>query len=289
MKTQITIEQLAEKIGRQVWEKGSLQRIYLNDTGWNTKKMSTKTFIFQDGNGEFQVSCTIDCPSQHDNWIESQEREVIDRISSYIEQAVWEIENPNGSFEQYKIDLEDKLEKQAESKAAKDKSKKLMEISDLNINNVGDFICKHYDIIKEPSGSTIREMNYHSLQLKWQSGFLNEKDDYTPFIHTSAFERRYFPIERKAESFEDKIGIVRVGDSKVEFDDIIKFEYIGKCGNGHKKNGFKATNIPTRVTNKLNEVLEKEKIARIEHLKEQVEYHTAKLNEHIEQFKAENL
>jgi len=82
MKT--TIEQLAEMMGKTVWSKGNLKRIYLNDAGWNTKKMSTKTFIWQNEKGEFQVSCRIDCPSQDWNWIKSQENEVIESVKSTI-------------------------------------------------------------------------------------------------------------------------------------------------------------------------------------------------------------
>jgi hypothetical protein len=87
-----TIEQLAEKLGKTVWVKGDLKRIYLNDAGYNTKKMSTKTFIWQDENGEFKVSCRIDCPSQHPSWIDSQEQEVKDGIYTEIDNALAELE-----------------------------------------------------------------------------------------------------------------------------------------------------------------------------------------------------
>lgn len=80
----LTIEQLAEKMGKTVWSKGNLKRIYLNDAGWNTKKMSTKTFIWQREDGEFQVSCKIDCPSQGWNWISSQQDEVIESVHNSI-------------------------------------------------------------------------------------------------------------------------------------------------------------------------------------------------------------
>ena len=88
MKTTITIEQLAERLNEKVWSKGDLKRIYLNDEGYNTKKMSTKTFIWQDEEGEFKVSCRIDCPSQPDAWIESQEQEVKDRVYENINSIV---------------------------------------------------------------------------------------------------------------------------------------------------------------------------------------------------------
>lgn len=90
MNTQnVTIEQLAERFGTTVWSKGDLKRIYLNDEGYNTKKMSTKTFIFEK-DGEFIVSCRIECPSQAYQWIQSQEEEVKQSIYSRIENALSE-------------------------------------------------------------------------------------------------------------------------------------------------------------------------------------------------------
>lgn len=80
---QITIEELAVKLNGKLWVKGDLKRIYL-DKGHNTKKMSTKTYVFEKG-GRFMVSCNIDCPSQHDNWIESQEQEIIESVESEIQ------------------------------------------------------------------------------------------------------------------------------------------------------------------------------------------------------------
>jgi|GEM_PF-4636837 len=289
MKTQITIEQLAEKLDKTVWSAGNLKRIYLNDAGYNTKKMKTKTFIFQNEKGEFKVNCKIDCQSQPDSWIDSQEQEVRDSVFSKIEQAIYEIENPDGDFEQYKENLEIEAEQQAEIEASQEKSEKAIAVENLNLYNVNDFIRKYYDYGKHQHGSTMWYLNYHNWQLRKQSGFLNEKDEYAPFIHTSAFERRYLKGIRPAESFEDKIGVVRVGESNVEFDDIVRFDYIGKCGNGHNKNAFKATTIPTHVIEKLNDVLEAEKVARTEHLKNQVEYYTEKLSEYINKLKSEKL
>ena len=71
----VTIEQLSERFNQTLWVKGDLKRIYLNDEGYNTKKMSTKTFIFEK-DGEFIVSCRIECPSQPYQWVQSQEEEV---------------------------------------------------------------------------------------------------------------------------------------------------------------------------------------------------------------------
>jgi hypothetical protein len=82
----ITIEQLAEKLGGNLWNKGDLKRIYL-DRGHNTKKMSTKTYVYEK-DGEFKVSCYIECPSQDYNWIKSQQQQVIDDVMEDIEEAL---------------------------------------------------------------------------------------------------------------------------------------------------------------------------------------------------------
>lgn len=80
----ISIEKLAEKINGKLWVKGDLKRIYLNE-GYNTKKMSTKTYVFQKDNGEFGVSCNIECPSQAYEWIKSQENKIIDSLNERIQ------------------------------------------------------------------------------------------------------------------------------------------------------------------------------------------------------------
>ena len=89
-----TIEQLAERFNQTVWVKGDLKRIYLNDEGYNTKKMSTKTFIFEK-DGEFIVSCRIECPSQPYQWIQSQEEEVKESVYSRIEDFIERILDPS--------------------------------------------------------------------------------------------------------------------------------------------------------------------------------------------------
>lgn len=85
MKT-LTIEQLSEKLNGKLWVKGDIKRIYL-DCGYNTKKMSTKTYIFQRQDGTYGVSCIIDCPSQHDNWINREQNSIIERVEQNIEDA----------------------------------------------------------------------------------------------------------------------------------------------------------------------------------------------------------
>lgn len=83
----ISIETLAEKLNGNLWIKGDLKRIYL-DRGNNTKKMSTKTFVFQNEEGEFKVSCHVDCPSQPWQWCQSQEDEVKEGVYRNIENAL---------------------------------------------------------------------------------------------------------------------------------------------------------------------------------------------------------
>ena len=90
----VTIEQLAERSNQTVWVKGDLKRIYRNDEGYNTKKMSTKTFIFEK-DGEFIVSCRIECPSQPYQWIQSQEEEVKESVYSRIEDFIERILDPS--------------------------------------------------------------------------------------------------------------------------------------------------------------------------------------------------
>ena len=89
MRKVYNIYELAEKLGSKVWEKDNLKRIYVNE-GYNTKKMSTTTFIWQDENGEFKVSCYIDCPTQPWNWIVSQKKKVVKDVVDKIRHALAE-------------------------------------------------------------------------------------------------------------------------------------------------------------------------------------------------------
>ena len=101
MKT-ITIEQLAEKLNGKLWVKEDLKRIYINDAGYNTRKMSTKTFVYEN-EGRFFVNCRVDCPSQPRQWEESQEKDIIEylstRITEIIEEFGFEIEDPRIAIE----------------------------------------------------------------------------------------------------------------------------------------------------------------------------------------------
>jgi len=92
--TTITLEQLAEKLKGKLWIKGDMKRVYL-DRGYNTKKMSTKTYVFEK-DGQFIVSCYIECPSQDWNWIKSQQQEVVASVEAEIEEAI----NPTEEVEE---------------------------------------------------------------------------------------------------------------------------------------------------------------------------------------------
>ncbi len=97
----ISIEQLAELLNGKLWTKNELKRIYL-DAGYNTKKMTTKTYVYEK-NARFVVVCNIECPSQADQWINSQENEIIDsineRIAGIIEEHGYEVEDPMEAIE----------------------------------------------------------------------------------------------------------------------------------------------------------------------------------------------
>ena len=103
----VTVEQLAERLGGKVWTKNGMTRIYL-ERGYNTKKMTTKTYVFLREDGSWGVNCYIDCPSQHLSWIESQKNEVVSSVEASIERAIWEIENPEEDYDEY---LENKSQK----------------------------------------------------------------------------------------------------------------------------------------------------------------------------------
>lgn len=82
-----TIEELAIALEGKLWTKGDLKRIYL-DRGYNTKKMSTKTYVYQKEDGSFGVKCTIECHSQHWNWIEKEQDLIIKGVDSEIKEAL---------------------------------------------------------------------------------------------------------------------------------------------------------------------------------------------------------
>jgi len=83
----VTIYELAERLGKRVWESGNIKRIYIDDAGYNTRKTSTVVFIWQDGD-TFKVSCYIECPSQSYTWIISQKKIIIDKVSHALNVAL---------------------------------------------------------------------------------------------------------------------------------------------------------------------------------------------------------
>ena len=102
---QISIEELAVRFGTTVWSKGDKKRIYL-DRGYNTKKMSTKTYVYQNEDGSYDVACYIECPSQPYEWIKSQQQEVIegvkDDLNDMLSDTAYILTNEAEEFVDYK-------------------------------------------------------------------------------------------------------------------------------------------------------------------------------------------
>lgn len=74
MTTQLTTSQLAELLGKKVWSGNGQERIYFNNVGYNTKKMSTKAFIYiQDG--EIKASAFVQCFNQPTSWCQQRAEE----------------------------------------------------------------------------------------------------------------------------------------------------------------------------------------------------------------------
>ena len=81
-----TLEKLSEKLNGKYWEKGGLKRVYLT-RGYNTKKMSTKVYVEQI-NLEYVVKCFVECPSQDQNWCNSQADMVIKQVQQEIKEVL---------------------------------------------------------------------------------------------------------------------------------------------------------------------------------------------------------
>jgi len=111
----LSIELLAEKLGGKLWIKEDKKRIYL-DCGYNTKKMSTKTYVYHREDGTYGVSCYIDCPSQPFAWIKSQQEEIIKNVEEDIEAAEFENENPGVDYYEHKESEKAKNELSEEQK-----------------------------------------------------------------------------------------------------------------------------------------------------------------------------
>lgn len=168
MKTNnVTIEKLAEKFNASVWSKCDLKRIYLNDKGYNTKKMSTKTFIFEK-DGEFIVSCRIECPSQHYQWIQSQEEKVKEGVYSRIERHIFEINNPDIDYYEYLESIRIKKENEEELAALPQKEEgwkrdyartKEAEIKHLEYESQSDEVKQEIKSIQEQINSILGTPN----------------------------------------------------------------------------------------------------------------------------------
>jgi hypothetical protein len=90
--TNISLEALASLLNSKVWNKGEISRIYI-DRGYNTKKMSTKTYVYMIGE-EIKVSCYVDCANQPVQWCQSQANEVIESVQEEIADLIKKSENP---------------------------------------------------------------------------------------------------------------------------------------------------------------------------------------------------
>lgn len=82
-----SLSELADALGKKAnvkpWEKNGKQRLYFNNIGYNTKKMSTKAWIeIQDGQAYAIVN--IDCPSQPSQWISNQQDEAKAYMQRYV-------------------------------------------------------------------------------------------------------------------------------------------------------------------------------------------------------------
>jgi hypothetical protein len=91
MKKITTLTELAAALGKKTnvkaWEKNGKQRLYFGSYGYNTKKMSTKAYIdLRDGKAF--AAAIIDCPSQPNSWIQSQEQEIRDQLQKYVRYIV---------------------------------------------------------------------------------------------------------------------------------------------------------------------------------------------------------
>jgi len=87
----MTLQNLATRIKGRYWSKNGVERVYL-ECGYNTRKIKTTTYIYQDESGEFKVSCFIDCPSQNYNWIKSQRDQIIKDVEEKIQEIIGELE-----------------------------------------------------------------------------------------------------------------------------------------------------------------------------------------------------
>lgn len=84
---QLSIYELAEKMEGKIWEKYGKTRVYV-DYGYNTRKMKTTAYIFQNESGEFIPVVYVDCPSQHYNWINNEKIRVQEALQEKINEII---------------------------------------------------------------------------------------------------------------------------------------------------------------------------------------------------------
>lgn len=191
--TQISLEQLAEKLGGKLWIKGELKRIYL-DRGYNTKKMSTKTYIYQREDGSFGVSCYIDCPSQDYNWIKSQQQQVIDGVMEDIEAALFEIENPG-------VDYYEQKQKEAEAKELAEARKEFEE----NIDRLKQNWASDYERSVTRKAEYERDMNLFLTMSDEQKNRIAELEaERNSILGTPGSAKRAKEIKNELASFPQK-------------------------------------------------------------------------------------
>lgn len=86
MKPITTLTDLATALGKKTnvtpWEKGGRKRLYFNGAGYKTKKMMTNAFIDLTDDRAVVV-VRIECDSQPNAWIKSQEAEVAVYLEKY--------------------------------------------------------------------------------------------------------------------------------------------------------------------------------------------------------------
>lgn len=202
MKT-ISFEQLAEKLNGKLWIKGDLKRIYL-DEGYNTKKMSTKTFV-EETEGGYVVKCFIECPSQGWNWIKSQQEEVIERVETQIDHI---IKRSTLELVDYKI-IEDKAEVLVKANAESDsvwfmESDFNEEFGDYPADVFGGKLAEELEAIyekkREANRMPVEEINAHNLLIKTSA--INE------IFTKGVTESIEFGVDSKVKHSNFGIGVV---------------------------------------------------------------------------------
>lgn len=76
------LNKCTDSMNFRAWEKGGKKRIYINQLGYNTKKMSTKVWL--ELSDTVHAMCIIECPSQPQSWIDSQRNELLVYLEKYV-------------------------------------------------------------------------------------------------------------------------------------------------------------------------------------------------------------